>query len=68
MMKKEVSLPTHGQIIDFLKTQAAPVSVNKIARAFCVSRNAVLVRIATLTFVDPLLAEDERGRIYLRKE
>jgi predicted ArsR family transcriptional regulator len=68
MMKKNVPLPTHEQIIDFLKTKQEPVSVNKIAKAFSVSRNAALVRIATLTFENPLLAEDEHGRIYLKKD
>jgi transcriptional regulator of NAD metabolism len=68
MMKRKIGGVTHEAIIEFLERQRAPVTIGRIARAFGTSRNAVLVRIATLTFVNQRIAEDDQGRVYLKKE
>jgi predicted ArsR family transcriptional regulator len=67
MMKHKIGSITHRAILDFLAGQDEPVTIGKIAGAFGVSRNAVLVRMATLTFANPRIAEDEKGRVYLKK-
>jgi hypothetical protein len=67
MMKRKIGGVTHEAIIEFLEKQRAPVTIGRIARALGAGRNAVLVRIATLTFVNQRIAEDEHGRVYLKK-
>jgi predicted ArsR family transcriptional regulator len=64
-MKHNIKGISHQQIIDFLKTQAGPVSINKIARELGVTRNAVQVRLDTLTYYNPRITEDEQGRVYI---
>jgi predicted ArsR family transcriptional regulator len=67
MMKHKIKGITHQQIIDFLKTQTRPVSINRIARELGTSRNAILVRLDTLTYYNPRITEDEHGRVYITK-
>jgi DNA-binding IclR family transcriptional regulator len=66
-MKRKVELISHFEVMDFLKRQARPMSVNRIARQLGVSRNTVQVRIDTLTYHNSRIAEDERGRVYVKK-
>ncbi|MDR1175351.1 MAG: hypothetical protein LBK83_07780 [Treponema sp.] len=67
MTNYKIGSITHKALMDFLAGQDGPVRMGKIAGVFGVSRNAVLVRMATLTFADPRIAEDEKGRVYLKK-
>jgi transcriptional regulator of NAD metabolism len=67
-MKKKHKGATHKAILDFLKRQEEPVTINQVARAFGESRNAIVVKIATLTTSNPHIAEDDAGRVYLIKE
>ena len=67
-MKRKIGGVTHEAIIEFLERQKEPVTIGKIAGAFGASRNAIVVRIATLTFTNPRIAEDEQGRVYLKKD
>lgn len=64
-MKHKIKGITHQQIIDFLKAQTKPVSVQRIARELGAARNSVQVRLDTLTYYNPRIAEDERGRVYI---
>lgn len=59
---------THDDVLDYLKQQKRPITVNRAARDFGISRISLLVRIDTLTFKNPSIAEDDRGRVYLIKE
>lgn len=68
MMKHIIKGITHQQIVEFLKTQTRPVSINRIARELGTTRNAVQVRLDTLTYYNPRITEDERGRVYVMKE
>ncbi|MDR1587282.1 MAG: HTH domain-containing protein [Treponema sp.] len=68
MMKRTIGGVAHEAIVEFLEKQGAPVPIGEIARAFGISRNAVLVRMATLTFAKRRIAEDDQGRVYLKKE
>jgi biotin operon repressor len=67
-MKHKIKGIAHQQILDFLKTQTEPVAINRIARALGTTRNAVQVRIDTLTYYNPRITEDEQGRVYIKKE
>jgi transcriptional regulator of NAD metabolism len=67
-MKKKPLGASHKDILDFLKRQEGPVTINRVAGAFGESRNAILVKIATLSIVNPQIAEDDDGRVYLIKE
>jgi biotin operon repressor len=67
-MKHKIRGITHQQILDLLKTQSEPVSINHIARELGVTRNAIQVRIDTLTYYNPRITEDEQGRVFMKKE
>jgi len=67
-MKKKHRGATHAEIFEFLKRQSEPVTINHVARAFGESRNAMLVKIATLSINNPQIAEDDGGRVYLIKD
>jgi predicted ArsR family transcriptional regulator len=67
-MKHKIKGITHQQIIDFLKTKTVPVTINQIAKELGVTRNAVQVRLDTLTYYNPRITEDERGRVYIMQE
>jgi transcriptional regulator of NAD metabolism len=67
-MKKRHKGATHKAILDFLKRQNEPVTINHVAKAFGESRNAILVKIATLSMSNPHIAEDDKGRVYLIEE
>ena len=59
---------THNEILKYLMRQNKPITVNRAAREFGLSRISMLVRIDTLTFQNPQIAEDDKGRVYLIKE
>ena len=59
---------THTELLNYLRRQKRPVTVNHVARDFGLSRVSMLVRIDTLTFREPKIAEDDKGRVYLIKE
>jgi biotin operon repressor len=68
MMKHKAKGISHQRILEFLRARNGPVSINRIARELGVSRNAVLVRIDTLTYYNPRITEDEHGRVYIKRE
>jgi predicted ArsR family transcriptional regulator len=68
VMKHKIKGVTHQRIIEFLKTQSGPVSINRIAMELGTTRNAVQVRLDTLTYYNPRITEDERGRVYIIQE
>jgi DNA-binding IclR family transcriptional regulator len=66
-MKKYRDL-THKEILDYLKRQKGPITINQAARVFGMNRSSILVMIDTMTFRNPKIAEDEKGRVYLIKD
>jgi predicted ArsR family transcriptional regulator len=68
MMKHKLKGIAHQRILEFLKTQSRPVSINRIARELGTTRNAILVRIDALTYYNPRITEDDWGRVYIKKE
>jgi biotin operon repressor len=66
-MKRGAALISHYEVMTFLKRQKQPLTVVAIARQLGVSRNMVQVRIDALTLHNSRIAEDERGRVYVKK-
>jgi predicted transcriptional regulator len=67
-MKRKTKEITCQQVLDFLKAQSRPAAAAKIAQSLGAAADEVQECIDALTYCSPRMAEDGRGRVYIKKE